>query len=190
MNPEKKVKILNTAILSLIFGIIFTLLGEYVGMLEKAKALKAIGVPYSPALSEVTFSATAFWIPLIVGGLIGFAIVYFIPLANWGVALVFKMKAKPGGFWFNAVVGLIIAVVMVPILAVLMSILTTIILVPPAARQLTVSQAVIGGFKYLYLYLPAAWIVAMLVANKCEKLARKMLKVPAVYHGQPEIENK
>lgn len=180
MEQEKKVKIFNITMQSIVFGVIFTLLGQYVGMIEKAAYLSTIGVPFEPSFSALSFSLVKFWIPVIVGALIGFAIVYFIPVIEWGVKLGFKMKAKPGGILFQAIVAFVIAFIMVIILSVTMSILTTVILVNPATGdfQATVPQAILGGLKYFYLFFPVAWILAILIAHPCEKIARSVLKAP------------
>ena len=180
MDQEKKVKILNVAMQSIIFGVIFTLLGQYVGMIEKAAYLSTIGVPFDPSFAALSFSPVKFWIPVVVGALIGFVIVYFIPVIDWGVKLAFKMKAKPGSLWFQAIVAFVIAFIMVIILSIAMSILTTVILVDPAAGeyQATVLQAILNGLKYFYLFFPVAWILAILIAHPCEKMARLVFKAP------------
>lgn len=186
MQDEKKVKILNVAMQSAVFGVVFTLLGQYVGMIEKAHYLSTIGVPYAPAFSELSFSLIKFWIPSVIGALIGFLIVYFIPVVNWGGKLAFKVKAKPGSLVFKAIVSFVVAIVMVVILSILMSILTTSILVDPAAGeyQATIGQAVLGGLKYFYLFFPAAWLLAVIIADPSEKLARSIFKVPAPQYGE------
>ncbi|MEA4806759.1 hypothetical protein [Acetobacterium wieringae] len=182
---ERNVKILNIAMQSIVFGVVFTLLGQYVGMIEKAAYLSTIGVPFEPSLSALSFSVIKFWLPAAIGALIGFCIVYFIPVIKWGVGLAFKLKAKPGSLWFSVIVAFVIAAIMVLILSVLMSILTTVILVDPAAGEhaLTLGLAILGGLKYLYLFFPIAWLLAVIIANPSEKLARLILKVP-----EPKLE--
>lgn len=181
MEQEKKVKVLNIAMQSIVFGVVFTLLGQYVGMLEKAAYLSTIGVPFEPSFAVLSFSLVKFWIPVVVGAIIGFGIVYFIPVINWGVKLAFKMKAKPESLWFQVIVAFVIAFIMVIILSVAMSILTTVILVDPAAGefQATVPQAILGGLKYFYLFFPCAWLLAVIISNPSEKIARSLLKAPA-----------
>ncbi|WKY46798.1 hypothetical protein Q5O24_10555 [Eubacteriaceae bacterium ES3] len=180
MDTEKKVKILNTVLQSIVFGLVFTLLGQYVGMLEKAHYLSSIGVTYAPSFAELSFSAIKFWIPAIIGAIIGFMIVYFLPVINWGINLALKLNAKHGTLLFKTILCFVVAVFMVVILSVLMSILTTVILVDPSAGeyQATIGQAIIGGLKYLYLFFPVAWILAILIADPAEKMARGILKAP------------
>lgn len=186
MNTEKQVRFLNVALQSILYGIVFVLLGQYVGMLETAKYMSSIGVAYAPAIGLLQFTLLKFWIPMIVGAIIGFCIIWFIPVIDWGVKLAMKSKVKPGGLAFSLIVGFVAACIMVPIFAVSMSILTTVVLVPEGEYKATVATALINAARYLWLFFPSAWIFGVIISKPCEKFARSILNVPAPQYGHYE----
>lgn len=192
MKPERKVAALNSLFQSIIFSVIFVLLGQYVGMLEKAKALKALNIPYTPAFSDLSFSFISFWSLMLIGTVVGFILCFWTPIIHWGLKLAFKMKAKPRSFWFAVIVGFLVSLILVIIFAPLMSILATVVLVPEGGHASTVSAALIGAAKYFWLFFPVAWFFAIILNPPCEGLARKILKIPVPDYSQmhkPETES-
>ena len=148
---DKKSKTLYILFISIVNGLMFTLLGNLLG---------------SGYIDWGRFPLT-----LLVGVAIGFCVGNFIPAADWGVALAFKLKAKPNSFLFRLIITMVIVLVMVLFMGFAMPLFTITIL--DGAPVQVALQTSLNMLPRLYLI---AVVVVMIVGKPLQALARKITK--------------
>lgn len=163
MNMQNKVTVLQNMILSVFFGIIFTLIAQVV---------------YE---SRIHFDWYGFWLPIIFGTVIGYLIIAALPIAQLGVALAFLLKAKPGSFLFRVVVSFVIATFFVPIMTIVMGIFSGVIIpsIKYDFQHIAPVMEIIKGaiaFKGIPLFFIIAFPIALCISKPSEMLAKVICK--------------
>lgn len=143
--------------MTVIFSTVFTLLSQYfsTGTIDWGSALLSI----------------------IVVGVIGFLVVYFVPIAKWGGMLAGFMHMKSNSFGSGVVISFLFSVIMVIVMSPAGAIFGMTIM-----GGLPISEPLKVCYIGWWMYLLIGWGLAVLVSNPLMKLSMKLCKAAPLVH--------
>ncbi len=145
---SKKAATIYNVFMSLFFSLIFTTLGQLLGA------------------GRIIFPG--YLISYVLGAVIGFCIVQFLPCALWGEKLAGKFGAKPGSFGFDCCVNLVISLILPTVLTLVMSVFEMSVM-----GGAPIKVSLLAGLKSIPMYILIAFAAGLVAAKPLQKLAFK-----------------
>lgn len=157
MNNEKKLHLVTATLNIIVYVGVFVPVGQLFGMgyLDLKLAIPNI----------------------IIGAIIGYIVMLGVPLFKWGVALAMKLKARPGSFVFKLILYLVFIIPFV-FLEAMGSNLVAMTLLGGVPAIISIMVA----FSAMPLFIVVALIIAFIITEPFNKLARKICNMP-----EPEV---
>ncbi len=146
---SKKASSLYNLLMALVFSLVFTLLGQLLGS------------------GRIVWSE--FPVSYLIGLVLGFCVVQFVPCAEWGAKLGLRLGAISGSFAFDSCVNIVVSLIMSVILTTVMTIFGMTIMGCAPVRA-----ALMTALKSIPLYTAIAFVIGSVIGKPLRKAAIKL----------------